>query len=395
MMSSPDSRSVAVPVPKPSASISQGPSFQQKLVALLALTAVSTSIGVTTKISQSGGRYAYSAASAVVMTEAFKLVTSFLIVVKIVVGQSRERNHKLVDEATAFFHENFSLALLFHTAGLAAAYCIVNLVTYSIFVYTPASFFFLLKASSPVITAIMLRMLIGRAISGVQWVAISMQCVGLVTTQYNPCTKGFSLAAIGYILVAVNIIVSCGAGVWNENVIKTYKTSVNAQNVMLYIWGVLLNMVMYYAIPNKYLGGSQQGVVSFFDGYNWTVVGVICANGMVGLVITAVYKYADVVVKTFGLAGSTSLLYVMEAGGILPTNVKTSVIVTMGGSAVVFYASYLYIAPSSAVVPSREVAKDEPVPPSPVCGWCTTGVCFISIIAVVTVGAAFVIPVQC
>ena len=218
------------------------------------------------------------------------------------------------------------------------------------------------------------------------------QCsvLGLVTTQYNPCTKGFSLAAIGYILVAVNIIVSCGAGVWNENVIKTYKTSVNAQNVMLYIWGVLLSMVMYYAIPNKYLGGSQQGVVSFFDGYNWAVVGVICANGMVGLVITAVYKYADVVVKTFGLAGSTSLLYVMEAGGILPTNVKTTVIATVGGSAVVFYASYLYIAPSSS---SMVLSQSQSYPPPSACGIKKVTILFA--LAIFGVAAAVSFPPEC
>jgi hypothetical protein len=65
-----------------------------------------------------------------------------------------------------------------------------------------------------------------------------------------------------------------------------------------------------------------------------------------------VYKYADVVVKTFGLAGSTVTLFLLEKFGFLPmSSSSTPALVVLGGAVVVFYAAYLYIAPPLAKDP--------------------------------------------
>ena len=82
------------------------------------------------------------------------------------------------------------------------AYSVVNLVTFGIFVHASASMFFLLKASSPVVTALMLRFVFTRDITTVQWIAISAQCVGLLVTQFNPCTKQTAVSGLGYFLTA-------------------------------------------------------------------------------------------------------------------------------------------------------------------------------------------------
>ena len=65
-------------------------------------------------------------------------------------------------------------------------------------------------------------------------------------------------------------------------------------------------------------------------------------------------------VKTFGLAGSTVLLYVLEAVGVLPkgtSGVPTAVVIM--GAMVVFYAAYLYIAPQ----PVEKIVEDGDAPP--------------------------------
>lgn len=327
-----------------------GASVKQQLVALLSLTAVSTCIGISMKLSQVGGKYHYSPASAVVMTELFKLCSSAALVTKLIYSASKEKGTPLSVEANTFWSENLSTAMVFHQIGLAFAYAVVNLVTFSIFIYVPASSFFLMKAASPVITALMLLFLVGRAVSGQQWVSILVQCVGLIVTQYDRCSQSLVFNPIGYVLVAINIVVSCGAGVWNEHIIKRYGSSVNAQNCVLYSCGVLVGMVIFLTVPSSYLGGDQ--TLSFFEGYNWSVLAVIAANGSVGLVITAVYKYADVVVKTFGLAGSTVTLFMLEASGFLPqpkAKAGTSPLMSAVAASAVFYAAYLYIAPPRTV----------------------------------------------
>lgn len=94
----------------------------------------------------------------------------------------------------------------------------------------------------------------------------------------------------------------------------------------------------------------------FFDGFNnWRVFGVVIANGSVGLVITAVYKYADVVVKTFGIAGSVVTLYLLETMGVLSAKGQQRTSqgpIALLGASIVFLASYVYIlpAPKSVVV---------------------------------------------
>lgn len=333
--------------------VEAGPTMRQQLLALFALTFVSTCIGFTMKKGQIGGKYKFSPASAVVMTELFKLISSLVIIAKLLLQAVSEKTSKgerttLRDEALTFYNENVSARVVLHLAGLAVAYSIVNLVTFGIFLAAPASTFFLMKAASPVLTAILLRFLVNRHINAVQWISVVMQCVGLVVTQYNPCTKSGTLTTLGYMLICINIVVSCGCGVWNEQIIKSYGTSVNVQNAILYTCGVMVNLLVYWTIPGTFFGLKPEdaATISFFDGYNWSVAAIIVSSGSVGLVITAVYKYADVVVKTFGLAGSTVTLYALEAAGVLPSsNASVSVMATLIGAVVVFYAAYLYIAP--------------------------------------------------
>lgn len=344
------------------------PTTKQQVLALLALTAVSTAIGFTMKRSQISGKYKFSPASAVVMTELFKLVASLIIITKLLfnaVAEKPKGTTTIKQELIIYYNENVSTKVVMHLVGLAFAYSIVNLVTFGIFLAAPASMFFLMKAGSPVITALMLKALVNRDINVVQWISVIMQCVGLVVTQFNPCTKSGALTSLGYILIAVNIGVSCGCGVWNEQIIKTYGTSVNAQNAILYACGVMVNLSVYFFVPGTFFGlsATDASSMSFFDGYNWSVGAVIIANGSVGLVITAVYKYADVVVKTFGLAGSTVTLYALEASGILPSSSHSvSTMATLMGASVVFYAAYLYIAPrrmQEATVAEKAAAAQE------------------------------------
>ena len=148
---------------------------------------------------------------------------------------------------------------------------------------------------------------------------------------------------------------------WNEYIIKNLGTSVNVQNAVLYTFGILINVFIFWVAPPWMLGVSES--FGFFEGYNWRVVFVIIANGSVGLVITAVYKYADVVVKTFGLAGSTMVLYILERAGAIPrSNFGVATEVLILGAGIVFYASYLYIAPAVAVPKSEDSTENGNAP---------------------------------
>lgn len=392
----------------------QAVSTKQKLLALVALSSTGTLVGIFSKVAQISGRYSFSPASAVVCTEAFKLIISLTIIVRLLlrgelVDRSPQEQQELEKEAAKsgttsdadvedrinsssplahtiasksrsfnkryqvlladwkdFWKKNATVPVLCHEFGLAAAYCVVNIVTYAIFIHASGSMFFLLKASSPVVTAALLYLMVNRKISKPQWIAVAMQCYGLLGTQLNPCGSTVAVSITGYVLILVNVIVSCAAGVWNEHIIKNYGTSVNAQNAILYTFGVLINLCLFLFAPPKWIGGGSVTSINadgeevvrqlgFFEGYNFAVLAVIMANGSVGLVITMVYKYADVVIKTFGLAGSTMTLFLLETAGIIPGGRSMPLTTTLSGAAVVFYASYIYILPSKDFEPSPPI----------------------------------------
>eukprot|EP00759_Apiculatamorpha_spiralis_P007044 PhF_6_TR14184/c0_g1_i2/m.22711/K15272/SLC35A1_2_3; solute carrier family 35 (UDP-sugar transporter), member A1/2/3 len=205
-------------------------SFRHKGIALVSLWSVSTLIAVMFKLSQVHDKYVYSPASAVVMIETFKLICS-LIIAGFQVCRATASADPFYRAYYNFFAKDFSKGLLMHSLGLAVSYAIVNNVTFAIFIHSPGSTFYLLKAASPVVTAIMLKVMVDRHIAPLQWISISAQCLGLLLTQYNPCTRSSELSMLAYILILVNVAVSCAAGVWNEHIIKTVcpNVSVNVQ----------------------------------------------------------------------------------------------------------------------------------------------------------------------
>jgi len=76
----------------------------------------------------------------------------------------------------------------------------------------------------------------------------------------------------------------------------------------------------------------------FFNGYNAAAVGVVFVNACTGIVITAVYKYADAVVKSLALsiATVTVMLLSWACFGLALTPINAS------GCIVIVLAVYSY-----------------------------------------------------
>merc|ERR1719265_2887863 len=122
----------------------------------------------------------------------------------------------------------------------------------------------------------------------------------------------------------------------------------NIQNLVLYGGGAWMNLVAFFFIPNP----NSKAALGFFDGYsNPLALAVVLANALIGLAITAVYKYADAVTKCIGQDITAVILCIISSWFF---GLRASLI-TWCGVFVVTFAVYLYM----------EASAGPPKPPAP------------------------------
>ena len=173
----------------------------------------------------------------------------------------------------------------------------------------------LFKSWATGLTAVLLWSLFSRPVSRTQWACIALQMCGLVIVQYDSCKGAPSQSMSSYALLTVSVSITAVCSVWNERVVKSGTASLHVQNAALYTCGTILNLALFFTLPASYpalgVDPATGGRPAFFHGYTAAAMAVIGCNCLLGLVITAVYKYADAIIKTFatGVGDCTAAVY--------------------------------------------------------------------------------------
>ena len=259
-------------------------------------------------------------------------------------GRATDKSHSssssssgLLSAVAQQMREELSVALILHVAGLAGLYCLNNQLTFLLFRLVDAASISLFKSWSTAIAAILLWTLFARPIAALQWASILLQIIGLIVAQYDPRASTATHSEGSYAVLLLSVCITAVCSVWNEQVVKRYHTSLHLQNAVLYSFGTCLNLAAFLYLPASIISGAGPAV-PFFEGYTAAALGVVACNSVLGLVITAVYKYADAVVKTFATASATvALLLISSVFFAFPANLHVYM-----GIAVVFIASYIY-----------------------------------------------------
>jgi len=161
-----------------------------------------------------------------------------------------------------------------------------------------------------VITAVLLVLCLGQRFSARQWLALVMLMIGVVLVELSSATGAKSGSrhrhsqlrlGIGAAAALGSAALSSLAGVYFETVVKRKE----AHAVTLWARNVQLGL---FAIPLACLGVATQGravwtrgLLTGFDGFVWALV-VLNASG--GLVVAAVIKYGDNILKNFSTASA-------------------------------------------------------------------------------------------
>ncbi|KAK0109322.1 hypothetical protein ONS96_003141 [Cadophora gregata f. sp. sojae] len=219
-------------------------------------------------------------------------------------------------------------------AKLALLYALINNTIFVAYKLADPGTIALVRSGVIFITALIMVFALGADVSKVQWTAIIIQLCGLVTTQYTPET-GTSYPLSTYMVLLFQVFVSSVAGVYNQSLLKSDQASLHAQNAVLYGCGVVINGLVHVTL--SYVTEDEPG---FFVGYNNSAAYlVIVSNVFIGLAITAVYKYANAVIKCLATAVATGILLYISP--ILFGTTMAPLIIP--GGLIVFITSWLYM----------------------------------------------------
>ena len=138
--------------------------------------------------------------------------------------------------------------------------------------------------------------MLNRRLVIIQWIALLLLMLGMVCTSLNgshdSAQSEVSSWSIGVVIMIVIALCSSIAGVYNELLLKSSGLPVQVNNVYLYSYGVLTSGSVYACI--------RKPEQSFLDGFSSVVWAVVVTNGILGLVISFIFKYGDNIVKLFG-----------------------------------------------------------------------------------------------
>lgn len=215
-------------------------------------------------------------------------------------------------------------------------------------------------------TAIMLRMLLNKKLSTIQWVALLFLLFGVVEVQmqYSPPISKIDSSdqnpTIGFITVFLMCFTSAFAGAYMEKCLKKSDVDIWTQNIRLSLYGLAIGggsmiikdfnniqeckldiyIFFYKLLYKKHLDGMFHG----FDILVWILTAV---NSVGGLLIALVMKYADNILK--GYAQSMSIVGA-AVGSMFLFNFSPNFMFLFGTAnvilSIILYSNYPYVARS-------------------------------------------------
>ncbi|XP_019357222.1 PREDICTED: UDP-N-acetylglucosamine transporter isoform X1 [Gavialis gangeticus] len=320
-----------------SESESQAMSTNLKYVSLGILVFQTTSLVLTMRYSRTlkeeGPRYLSS--TAVVIAELLKIMACILLVYKDSKCNFRTLNRVLHDEILNKPMETLKLAI---PSGI---YTLQNNLLYVALSNLDAATYQVTYQLKILTTALFSVSMLSKKLGVYQWLSLVILMTGVALVQWPSDSQTLTakeLSAgsqfVGLMAVLIACFSSGFAGVYFEKILKETKQSVWIRNIQLGFFGSIFGLMGVYIYDGELI--SKNG---FFQGYNkltWTVV-VLQALG--GLVIAAVIKYADNILKGFATSLSI-ILSTLISYFWLQDFVPTSVF--FFGAILVIAATFLY-----------------------------------------------------
>ncbi|CAF1419659.1 unnamed protein product [Adineta ricciae] len=300
--------------------------------------------------------YNYNTIVVVLLTEVVKFVAALVIYRQ--THSFNQMRRDITDNQTVLF-------LYFIPSAL---YCLYNNLAFiNLSSYDPTTYFLLLQFRV-VVTGVIFQILFNKRLTRIQWLSLLLLTSGCIIKQFEhssslpvskvsltnstlsqtpePTLQKSSLINIHLIWILVQVFCSCFAGVYNEYLLKSDRTTqvdVMLQNSFMYFDSILCNLILLiffdHQQPNLSITEKFSNTLSLItSGKENLIFFIILNNAAVGIVTSLFLKSMTSILKTF--ASALELLFTSILAWILfsiPVSIYTFLAIF-----IVSFAVYLY-----------------------------------------------------
>lgn len=237
----------------------------------------------------------YLATSAVFVAEVFKMITAFALVAWEEKGASQAMR-VCYDACTTDHREMLRLSVP------SFLYAVQNNLLFVALAHLPAAVYSVAYQMKILTTALFSVVILGRSLSALQWISLVMLTYGVALMQSGSRSAHSDAGGnmfVGFVAVIFACITSSFAGVYMEKLLKKTDASLWLRNVQLAAIGSPVTLAAVFWCDGDRV--QEAGLLQGFDSMVWSIVII---NALGGLVIAAVLRYADNIIKCFASAAA-------------------------------------------------------------------------------------------
>lgn len=281
--------------------------FLMTVMRVLAIACLGCTTSLLTTLSKSpatGSSYAYWPPVVLVTVEVLKAAISLAMLC-----WEKDPEVSIIANATCSPPPRSSIIRL---AGLAVLYALQNNLLFAAMAHVNLATYHVLISLRIPFTAWLMHVALKRDFSKRQYGAIVCLVIGAVSSQVdilqlfsssNDLSQVFTVTPSGLFYMLVSVVCASVASVVNENMLKDEAIgSLHAQNFLLYSWGSFINAIL-LGRRALFLVNSA-GSLALYRGFNCFTWALVASLTCLGLVTSAVLKYADNMIRSLGYVGS-------------------------------------------------------------------------------------------
>ncbi|XP_052208125.1 CMP-sialic acid transporter 2 isoform X2 [Diospyros lotus] len=297
-------------------------------------------------MSKVDGSFKFSPISVNFLTEIAKVL--FAVVMLLLQARSQKVGEKPLLSISTFVQAARNNVLLAIPAFL---YAINNYLKFIMQLYFNPATVKMLSNLKVLVIAILLKIIMKRRFSIIQWEALALLLIGISINQLRSLPEGTTalglpVASGAYLYTLIFVTVPSLASVYNEYALKSqYETSIYLQNLFLYGYGAIFNFL------GILVTALVKGPSSFdiLQGHSKATMLLIFNNAAQGILSSFFFKYADTILKKYSSTVATIFTGIASAALFGHTLTINFIL----GISVVFISMHQFFSPLSKV-------KDEP-----------------------------------